>query len=436
MKKIFYVIFLVLLTVSCNKPKEVALEFEKDPDSRIADTLSYVRKMLVESPYGWKGSLVTEYAGAYGFYMQFGKNDRVKMVADLDEETASKEKESTYRIRQIMTSTLSFDTYTYLTMLEDPNPATYNGQPGKGMGSDIEFNYIKTHGDTLFFEGRKFQKSMILVKATASESQQYLSNGFGKSRSQLLNYTDANPNLYLQIPSLESKISVSFSDESRTASLTYISGKEIVSKIGKYNFDLGGLNFAEPVVLGDLTIVKAKMQDGKFMLLDSSNKPYEIKSNAVPVLPITAFFGYRDTYNSIQIDGATLPGGINSAFNDIWAKQINTYNGWGVKMVSMTFRLVSSQKAKLEVWFFFNGYNYRVDVGYDYVMTDNIIKLSNEVQNDLGWIHSDIKSYFKNAEFKLDYVASSDPKVRGVGGLIKTNNPNSFFYGKLVKLSN
>ncbi|MGJ1534295.1 DUF4302 domain-containing protein [Sphingobacterium multivorum] len=175
MKKIFYLMFLVLLAFSCSKPKEMDPIFG-NPDERISDTLLYVKKTLVDAPYGWKAYTTTEISkGGYGFYMQFDKNDRLRMIADLNKTTASEAKESTYRIRQIMYATLSFDTYNYITMLQDPDPSVYGGLPGRGHGSDNEYDYVKTHGDTLFFQGRKFIKPLVLVKATAEEQTAYLS---------------------------------------------------------------------------------------------------------------------------------------------------------------------------------------------------------------------------------------------------------------------
>ncbi|GEM65767.1 hypothetical protein SF1_37490 [Sphingobacterium faecium NBRC 15299] len=174
MKNIFYLMFLVLLTISCSKPKEVDPIFG-DPTQRIADTLAYVKNTLVAAPNGWKAFTTTSISkGGYGFYMQFSENDRLKMVADLDETSASEIKESTYRIRQIMYATLSFDTYNYITKLQDPDPSVYGGAPGKGLGSDNEYDYVKTHGDTLFFQGRKFVQPLILVKATAAEENAFL----------------------------------------------------------------------------------------------------------------------------------------------------------------------------------------------------------------------------------------------------------------------
>jgi len=66
MKKIFYLMFLVLLAFGCSKPKEMDLIFG-NPDERISDTLLYVKKTLVDAPHGWKAYTTTEISkGGYG----------------------------------------------------------------------------------------------------------------------------------------------------------------------------------------------------------------------------------------------------------------------------------------------------------------------------------------------------------------------------------
>lgn len=191
MKKIFYLMFLVLLAFSCSKPKEIDPLFG-NPDERVSDTLMYVKKALVDAPYGWKAYTTTAISkGGYGFYIQFSKDDRLKMIGDLNNTTASVLKESTYRIRQIMYATLSFDTYNYITMLQDPDPSVYGGAAGKGLGSDNEYDYVKTHGDTLFFRGRKFEQPLVLIKAKAEEQTSYLNKQLSEDIEGVNTYFEA-----------------------------------------------------------------------------------------------------------------------------------------------------------------------------------------------------------------------------------------------------
>jgi len=192
MKRFIYaLVAAVMLFAACDRSNDVELIIG-NPDERISDTLNYVKSTLVGAPYGWKAYLTTEHSGGYGFYMEFSNDDRVRMVADLNDATASEIKESTYRVRQIMAANLVFDTYNYITMLQDPGPGTYGGAAGVGLGSDVEFEYKRTSGDTLFFAGRKFGKPLVLVKAINEEQEAYMNGGLVSSINSVHEFFDPN----------------------------------------------------------------------------------------------------------------------------------------------------------------------------------------------------------------------------------------------------
>lgn len=286
--------------MGCSKPKEVDLELGADPDSRIADTLAYVRKTLVEAPYGWKAYVTTEYSGGYGFYMQFGEDDRVKMVADLTDQSSSEVKESTYRIRQIMAATLSFDTYTYLTMLQDPDPSVFGGERGKGMGSDVEYDYVKTHGDTLFFEGRKFYKPLVLVKAKKAESEGYV-NGAYKTAINKFNTLLSNfKNPYVIID--DKNLAITVDEKGKSTTAFGIDGKGVQESSANYYYTLEGLNIEGRLLIFDKEIQKMMIKGDKLFVVDTTGKEYEIKDSNVPVLPLkfTIGTGYKNFFIDYQ----------------------------------------------------------------------------------------------------------------------------------------
>jgi len=326
MKKIFYFICFVLLAMSCTKSKEVELELGSDPDSRISDTLSYVRKTLVDAPYGWKASLTTEYSGGYGFYMQFGDNDRVKMVADLNDATSSELKESTFRVRQIMAATLSFDTYNYLTMLQDPNPGTYGGQAGKGMGSDVEFDYVKTHGDTLFFEGRKFQKPLILVKANESEASKYIAKDYLNTITKNRTFFKKNPLTSIVVDGVEAEIAFGFSTKKMSVVVANSDGT-FSSSFADFCSTIDGLEIVGGALLGNAKIERFIWKDENSIVgIDSGGKEYPVKINSSSVIPyITA---------------------LGTSFSIITIPDVTTFNGWSTDFIARK----ASTKAGIGRW--------------------------------------------------------------------------------------
>lgn len=331
MKKIFYFICLVLLAVSCSKPKEVELELGSDPDSRIADTLAYVRKTLVDAPFGWKAALTTEYSGGYGFFMQFGDNDRVKMVADLTDQTSSDVKESTYRIRQIMAATLSFDTYTYLTMLQDPNPGSYGGQPGKGMGSDVEFDYVKSSGDTLFFQGRKFYKPLILVKAKESEASKYNSKGYLNAIAKNKTFFKKNPLTSIVVDGVEAEIAFGFSTKKMSMVIANSDGT-FSSSFADFCSTIDGFEIIGEALVNNVQIKRFIWKDeNSFVGVDNEGKEYPVKINSSSVVPYLTALG--TSFSTIAVPDAT------------------TYNGWSTDFATRR----AQAKAGIGRWSFSTG---------------------------------------------------------------------------------
>lgn len=293
MKKFIYFITLLLLGASCSDPQEIEEIFGTDPDQRIADTLLYVKSTLVDAPNGWKGHLTTEYGGGYGFYMEFMDNDRIKMVADLTDQTASEVKESTFRIRQIMAATLSFDTYTYLTMLQDPNPGVYGGLSGRGLGSDVEYNYLRTNGDTLVFEGRKFNKQqLILVKASKAESEAYLAGSYQSSIAKTNKFFADNANPYIELGDAKYQISIN-SELKLVDGTAVLGGNEVVSRTAKYYYTLNGVKSTHPITLSGQDIVELRWKENKLYALSNQGEEFEIKNSAEPIMPLHLLIGKR-----------------------------------------------------------------------------------------------------------------------------------------------
>src|SRR5690606_12260500 len=142
MKKIYY-LFCAMITMSCSKNETIDV-FDELPEERIGKKLEELQDKLLESPYGWNASLPTSGSGGYGFYMDFHEDQTIDMFADLNVETAGVKGTSTYRIKWVMYPTLLFDTYNYITMLQDPASGVYGGVSGSGLKSDIEFEYIRS----------------------------------------------------------------------------------------------------------------------------------------------------------------------------------------------------------------------------------------------------------------------------------------------------
>ncbi|MDF2853108.1 MAG: hypothetical protein K0S31_3793 [Sphingobacterium multivorum] len=417
MKKIFYFICFVLLAMSCTKPKEVELELGADPDSRVSDTLAYVRKTLIDAPYGWKASLTTEYSGGYGFYMQFGSNDRIKMVADLNDNTASVPKESTYRIRQIMAATLSFDTYTYLTMLQDPTPSTFGGQAGKGMGSDVEFDYVKTHGDTLFFEGRKFQKPLKLVKATKIEQESYMGGGYEEAVNKFKNYFANNPFSKLSIGDTQFEFGFDYKGKSTTLEARNSDGSFSTLDAAVFAFTLNGIEFVKGLPYKDVILKEIIWEGSSLIAVDKNGKKYSVNKSNAPFRQLYEVIGtkyselvsdYKSYLPGTSADGLTILKRFHDGLGNGAAGFYFNYGymdlNWEKDKGIVTLIGFSSQNGGTSGW--------ETKIVYDYTFNETTKAFTFKLKQGasggyVGGIMDKMDSFLKTNSFTLEYYVAN-----------------------------
>lgn len=432
MKQLLYIFCAALLITGCKKDDTNI--FGQSPEERMSARIDELNTALTESTYGWKASLTTSLSGAYGFYMNFDKSQSLAMVADLNDESATKTNTSTYRIKWVMNATLIFDTYNYITMLQDPSPAVYGGLPGAGMLSDVEFEYQRKNGDTIILRGFKYKNDLILVKATAEQKNRYLSAAFKANIDEFNNYFTVNKNNYIKVDGINNQ--VEFVLDGKFAILQYIDNNgAVVQVVGAYNFEDQGILFTQ-FVLNGITFVRAKIENGELVLYDANGKKYVVKQNTLPILPMPVLFAYNGTYKELYI-GSSLPAGVTSGFNTAYNASVAKFAAMSPSrtLVDLRFTLSNSTTATLTARNT-NGVSTFIAIAtYKYTYINGIITLSSPAY-DANWTaraaqFADIQNYFTTGPFKVDYVQSSNPSVTGLGGLYRVADNSSFFYGSL-----
>jgi hypothetical protein len=100
MKRIFlFFLPIVLFVSSCKKDDDTA--FEQSPDDRINEAIAKYQSALTGSPAGWNATIRTGNGGIYHFHFRFNETNRVFMFADINLETASTVRESSYRLKAL-----------------------------------------------------------------------------------------------------------------------------------------------------------------------------------------------------------------------------------------------------------------------------------------------------------------------------------------------
>lgn len=323
MKNIFYFVTALSLLLGCKEDSYVA-NFDKLPQERAAEQIALVSSTLTGSPNGWVATLPTQAGGGYGFYMNFENNQDVLMYGDITTTAASTSAKSYYRVKQDMGTELVFDTYNYISLLNDPN-GTLGGASKIGYSSDVEFTFDKISGDTVIFIGKKYRQPLKLLKATAAQKTSFLAGAYNTAIEKFKTFFTNTANPYIEIGTGANLIKVGVSINAtnnlaagkRTNFLGVLAdGKTVKSAQAKYAFTIDGADILNGgIVYEGVTFVKYLWKDATTLALyDNTGKEYIIKSNPTPLVPFHLALGI--SYVNIAVPNAT------------------TYPGWGADFIS------------------------------------------------------------------------------------------------------
>lgn len=110
--------------------------------ARVAGQISIFQELLTSSEDGWLVHLESPIGGRYNFWMLFDVQGRVTMIGDF--ESAQKELQSAYEVKQLQQPTLIFTTYNHLSVLADPDL-----DRGNTTKTDIQYAFTESLADTL-----------------------------------------------------------------------------------------------------------------------------------------------------------------------------------------------------------------------------------------------------------------------------------------------
>lgn len=309
MKRYLFFIAILSVMMGCKKTSYVPV-FDKSPQERAADQINLVSTTLTGAPNGWIATLPTQAGGGYGFYITFDNQQNVTMYGDMTSTSAGTVGKSNYRVKQDIGTDLVFDTYNYISMLDDPN-GTLGGTSKVGYSSDIEFIFDRISGDSIIFTGKKYRQPFKLVKATAAQQAAYTTGStYPALIASMKGFFSKNVNTYITLAD-GTRVDLAL-DHSNTIP----SGKSI-----KANAQQAGVTMAAsakyavtidqlPILNNGLTIagitfVKILMKaPNSFVIVDSKGTEYPIQRVEVLVKTII------ETKNPVFTiaDATTFPG--------------------------------------------------------------------------------------------------------------------------------
>ncbi|MCF3110446.1 DUF4302 domain-containing protein [Niabella sp. CC-SYL272] len=435
MRKLLYILLGALL-FSCSKAK-VDYVFDQLPEQRMKERNAALQNLLTGSANGWKAFLRTSLnGGGYGFYMKFDSQDYVTMLSDWNNTYATTGKQSTYRVQYISNSTLIFDTYNYIGILQDPTASNNGGSAREGLQSDMEFEYLRSNGDSVILKGRKYMNTLYLIKASAADAASYNNGEYGSAIQNYKAYNTTNPFTFINVDSAGKTYKVALAYDYTKKLISYQTvrtDQSIAANASGFAFSIDGLFFTYPfTVLGTKVTSIVQTAAGAYSMVDSSGKKYDIQAASAPIIPLYLLLGpkYKLQAKFKKID----PG--NSALGTAIIGQFvnnldNGYTGYtfGNGTLTLNFDNVN-KRLKVEGWSNQNGnagwtttivFDYTVNSNNEYTFTlkspasdGYVAKLMNEPGKET------IQKFLLENKVTFDYFVSNGVVY---GRVTSVNNP-------------
>ncbi|GGE22372.1 MULTISPECIES: DUF4302 domain-containing protein [Sphingobacterium] len=430
MKRFLYIAFLFILFTGCRK-EHVDLTFGEKPEERMNERLTELRTLLKSSENGWKANLMVGLMSSYSFYFKFDDDKFCTMISDFTDETATVPSQSTYRVLWTMNASLLFDSFNYITMLQEPS-SQFGGVSPNGYMSDIEFEYLKQSGDSIYMRGKKYDQSLVLVKATKAESDGYMNKGLKTSMDKTKQFFIDNPYSYISIDSagVNNMVAVDLYPVMKTTSFSTMTKEKLVrGENSLFTFNLTGLDFTtDSVSMFGVIFKKAVWEGNRLFIHDSNGKKYEIKNHTEAVIPLNKAIGikfkylfspYKTYFPGTSADGLTilkryhdgLLNGTGFPFN--YGDLYFTWDSFNQRVNLIGF---SSQNGGASGWNTTIGFSYVFD---EASQTFKFSKRSNATGGYVSAIMDQMEKFLLESSFKLDYYEESGVSYGRITGVEK-----------------
>jgi hypothetical protein len=392
----------------------------------MAEQIKLVEETLTTAENGWIGVLPTGIGGGYGFYMNFDKAQSVNMYADLMDSSASKVRQSQYRIRADMGAALTFDTYTYISLLNDPDNSAYGGNTRDGFRSDIDFIYDHIQGDSIIFIGKRYRQTFSLLKATAAQKARYLNGEYLTAINGFKKFFIDNPNSYITLDNgdkaaVEPNMGSGLLAGKRITLTTISSDGTVASAGGKFAFTIDNMPILDSgVTLGGTKFTKVAWKNATTLALYSSTgKEYILNNNPTPLLPLYKLWGTK--YNALYSNFKTIYPGTSAAgadtlnyfhnnLNDTAALGFKFTFNWG--SLKMTWDIVN-KRLKLDGFCSQNGgaSGWTSTITYNYTADNNAVYtfklLSPSSSGYTANIMKKLDNFIRNNRISFDYYVDN-----------------------------
>lgn len=299
MKKLSSILLSLCAVVFLAGCEEKVITMDGSADARVDAMIKSYIDELASAEHGWIADVMTD-EGYYRFYMTFTDDNKVTMYTDNINYPSLNgvPKTSTFNIRSLQRPTLSFDTYSYLTIINDPDNNISGGSGNMGLGTDFEFE-IDSYADGVFsLTGRVNRVDASLRKATAEEETSIKAGGLMSVLVDVITYKQG---LNCHFPVGDAQVNVLFNGRSNTFFYEDESGNVTETTCFAQIEQNKNVDLVEPVVIGGKTITgfawKADTQSYS-AIVDGAE--VAVEDQVDPIFPLHQMLGPGKLYTVMQ----------------------------------------------------------------------------------------------------------------------------------------
>lgn len=420
MKKIFNILYTclaLLLLVSCNNGYESV--FSESADERVKKAMEEYRTILLSSPDGWKATMVSEFGGAYMFYFDFKEDGTVTMISDFNDSTAQFAVTGTYLMKALQRITLSFDTYSYVHLLADPDGSVNGGVDGIGLGTDFEFAFDDVTEDNIALVGIQRDTPMKMVLATSLEKSRFLNGDLKTSRQHAEDlFGNSSMHYYLENQTGD-KEPLGIDEFAKIYNIFYLDDQNAISKsLSTYVYSLDGIQLNDYVSTKSFTFNQLLWDDiaDNYYILNNGQKVFvQASSSWIEYTNATPKPREELITRSIIINPGVVSD-LSQAFRDAYSQtDQNLSTTFGNNLGNVAVQFVNASQTLLG--FEYTAQSSVVFFGYHVysstITSDDVLSFTTFVDkntsNASDTALTPLLDYFRNNSFKLVYVP--DPNL-------------------------
>ena len=202
-----------------------------------------------------------------------------------------------FRSRSLQRITLSFDTYSYLAIINDPDNSISGGSGNQGLETDFDFEIVDFNGATFNMTGRVNRVPARMRRATEAELKAVQTGGLMNALNNLVSY---KTNQFTYFSTKDADVSVIFNGRNMDIAYFDKAGNLNESTIELHirpNYDI---ELAETFEINGLNLSGFRWDVAKqeYSARVGSSR-YELEAGNKSVIPFYKLFGLNKKYDTM-----------------------------------------------------------------------------------------------------------------------------------------